>query len=236
MTVIKVEGKSYVLSIMTVGKRKINETGVLIFELLFAGNGSITYVVQDTNKTKVQAMQRAVNYIEIKLTQDVPEIDLTPVFKTLDNLGFDKVDSIYDNFNPNGVVEIDLKKQSKRHVEGIFIKHTFDELVSYHKIAASAFSVSAWGLSVSDSATLRLYVRGAISKVYPTIEYMFNVAMPYVEDEKHRTDGRRAECKEVIEKLSEQSAVVDLNVVDYILRQSMRKSNIERVITLTTFN
>lgn len=236
MTVIKVEDKSYVLSIMTIGKRKIFETGVLVLQFVFTGNGSVTYAVKDTDKVKVQALQKAVNYIESKLNQDVTELDLTPVFTTLDNLGFDNVESIYDNFNPKGVKQVDLRKQSKRHVEGIFIKHMFDELISYHKVAASTFSVSAWGLSTSNSAVLRLYVRGAISKVTPTIEYMFNVAMPYIEDEKHRTDGRRIECREIIEKLAEQGAVVDLNVVDHIMRQNMRKINIERAITITTFN
>ena len=237
MTLVKFDNKSFILSSMYAHKRELGGNKAFVLVLVFGRNGgSITYAVSEKHETKVKMLQKAVAYIESKLQQDVAEINLTSVLQTLDNLGFTEVESEWDNFIPNGVVVRDLKRQSKVHVEGIFVKYGVGERINYEKVSASGFSVSSYGQTTSDATIFRLYVNGAISKSYPTIEYLFNVPIFYLEDEKYSKTGIRAECRSIIEKLAETNGVVDLDEVERILRPSFKTPHISRMLVMTTYN
>lgn len=237
MTIVTFDNQSFLLSGMYLTNRNINNTRVGVFQMNFAkGGGSITYAVPTTALRELKAFQKAVNYIESKLNEDVRELDLTPVFRSLNELGFTSRDSLYEDFKQSGGVVKELRRQSTQHVEGIFLKYVDGETIMYKKIAADEFSISSHGVTTLGGTRFRLFVHGAFDRVFPTIDYFFNARLHYLENEKYIKDGHRAELKAIIKQLASQGAVVDLNQAEEQLRPNISLHTLKQVSTVTVLD
>lgn len=235
MTKLLIEGKSYVLSTMYLGKLTLNNKGAVAFGLYFShGGGSIEYAVLEEDAPKIQVFQKAVAFIENKLKLDVPEIDITPVLHSLDVLGFIEVDTLLGHLEPTGMVARDLKKQSKAHVEGIFVKNRRKDSIEYYKVSASKFSVSLY-TQVTTSSFLRLYIKGTTGNGVPAIDYSFNVRLSYLDNEHNNDNGIHVHCKKLIEELANNSGVVDLNEVMVKLHSNLSAQYITQESVILTF-